>query len=78
MSYAVDCVVEKIRQARSTVQSTDRINEARILQHYTKALRAVQAAIDDEVERTAPETLCATELLGVYEVCSAACPFIHC
>jgi hypothetical protein len=42
--------------------------EATVLLHYTKALRALQAALDDETQRMTPETLCATELLGVYEV----------
>jgi hypothetical protein len=44
-----------------------------ILLHYTKALRALQAALDDETQRTIAETLCATELLGGFEErsCSA-------
>lgn len=40
------------------------------LKHYAKALKSLQEAIDDENLRMAPETLCAVELLGIFEVCT--------
>lgn len=69
LSHATDCVVAKIQHmmqipdCRSTAAG-----EAIVLLHYTKALRALQAALNDEKQRTTAETLCATELLGVFEV----------
>ncbi|KAF4339833.1 hypothetical protein FBEOM_6250 [Fusarium beomiforme] len=39
-----------------------------ILRHYTSALRATQEAIDHEAQRMAPETLCATLFLGIFEL----------
>lgn len=39
-----------------------------ILQHYTSALRALQEAIDNNVQRITAETLCAAELMGIFKV----------
>jgi len=38
------------------------------LAQYSKALRALQVALNDEAQRYTPETLCATQLLGMFEV----------
>ncbi|KAK4443459.1 hypothetical protein QBC34DRAFT_310890, partial [Podospora aff. communis PSN243] len=65
LTCATDCVVAK---RRAMVTDGD---EAEVLVRYSKALRALQVALDDdERERCAPETLCATLLLGVFELLS--------
>ncbi|CAK7244223.1 MAG: hypothetical protein STHCBS139747_005759 [Sporothrix thermara] len=42
--------------------------DASLLLLYNKALRAVQAALEDNDQRLTEETLCATELLAVFEL----------
>lgn len=69
LTCATDCVVAKRR-----TMLTGRIEgEALVLERYSKALRALQAALDDESQRCSPETLCAAQLLGVFEV-RLSCP----
>ncbi|KAH8738404.1 hypothetical protein BGZ61DRAFT_440000 [Ilyonectria robusta] len=65
LRYATDCVLAKLHQI---LQPPDGLGNERVLLHYTRALRAVQAALDDEKQRMTAETLCATELLGVFEL----------
>jgi hypothetical protein len=40
--------------------------------HYTKALKALQADLSDKNQWMKPETLCAAELLGAFEVLPTA------
>ena len=40
-----------------------------ILAYYVKAVKSLQLALDDVQHCLEPEVLCATQLLGVYEVC---------
>lgn len=72
LQYATDCVIAQLRQvalrARGT-PSTPFSKDATLLL-YHKALRAVQAALEDETQRLTEETLCATELLAVFELLS--------
>lgn len=69
LRYATDCVVAKLREiTQSSIQSSSN-SEASTLLHYNKALRALQEALDDQRQRLTPETLCATVLLGAFEVC---------
>lgn len=75
LSHATDCVVAKLQQMIQPLKYRPAAEvEANVLLHYTKALRALQVALDDETQRTTAETLCATELLGVFEVCISCCP----
>ncbi|KAK3370800.1 hypothetical protein B0T24DRAFT_300131 [Lasiosphaeria ovina] len=67
LTHATDCVVAKLRHMMVGQGG----GEADVLGHYTKALRALQVALDDEEQRFTPETLCATQLLAVYELLSA-------
>lgn len=66
--YATDCIIAKLRQVTQPLDSRTRKGEMIMLQHYSNALKALQIAIDDENERLTAETLCAAELLGVFEV----------
>ncbi|KAH6885437.1 hypothetical protein B0T10DRAFT_95609 [Thelonectria olida] len=68
LQYATDCVTAKLQQILRSPDSPSIDGENTILLHYTKALRALQAALEDETQRMAAETLCATELLAVFEV----------
>ncbi|EHK47301.1 hypothetical protein TRIATDRAFT_217905, partial [Trichoderma atroviride IMI 206040] len=67
VTHAVDCLATRLEQIMIHATLSGR-QEVIVLQHYTSALRATQEAIDNEAKRTAPETLCATELLGIFEV----------
>ncbi|KAK0707324.1 hypothetical protein B0H67DRAFT_587282 [Lasiosphaeris hirsuta] len=67
LTHATDCVVAKFRSLMG-LESPG--GESGVLVHYSKALRALQAALDDEEQRFTPETLCATQLLGVFELLS--------
>jgi hypothetical protein len=69
LSHATDCVVAKIRQMTAHPDRRHPNGEALVLMHYTKALRALQAALNNEAQRMKPETLCAAELLGAFEAC---------
>jgi hypothetical protein len=68
LTHATDCVVAKLRLMMLPVEYVSAASEATVLMHYSKALSALQASLNDEAQRMTPETLCATELLGIYEV----------
>ena len=69
LQYAADCVIAKLRQVLRPSDSSSPEGEHAILVQYTKALRSLHKALDDEAQRVTAETLCATELLGIFEVC---------
>lgn len=71
LSHATDCVIAKLRQIAGTPERKSAAAEAAVLIHYNKALRALQADLEDEVRCMMPETLCATVLLCVFEVFSS-------
>jgi hypothetical protein len=72
LSHATDCIVAKLQQVAHPPDSRLAIEgEATVLLHYTKALKALQAALNDETQAMTAETLCATELLGIFEVGAA-------
>ncbi|EHK25657.1 uncharacterized protein TRIVIDRAFT_198604 [Trichoderma virens Gv29-8] len=68
LTCAVDCLVARVRQItlKDDGFSEDRCLE--VLHLYDKALKALQEAINDDEERKTPETLCAAELLGFFEL----------
>lgn len=68
LRYATDCVVAKVRQVLRYRGGPFSDGKDTILLHYTKAIKALQAALEDETQSMAEETLCATELLAVFEV----------
>ncbi|KAH7133720.1 hypothetical protein EDB81DRAFT_859246 [Dactylonectria macrodidyma] len=68
LRYAADCVIAKLRHILRPLGSSSPEEEHAILVQYTKALRALHKALDDETQRVTAETLCATELLGIFEL----------
>ncbi|UKZ75064.1 hypothetical protein TrVFT333_002736 [Trichoderma virens FT-333] len=68
LTCAVDYLVARVRQItlKDDGFSEDRCLE--VLHLYDKALKALQEAINDDEERKTPETLCAAELLGFFEL----------
>ncbi|KAL7933150.1 hypothetical protein V8C35DRAFT_305066 [Trichoderma chlorosporum] len=69
ITHAANCLVARIEQMMALNACTGK-EELTILQHYTDALRSLQEALDDDAQRMAPETLCAAELLGLFELLS--------
>jgi hypothetical protein len=70
ITHATDCIIARLGHI---VHSGGRWNpegDMVALKHYAKALKSLQNAIDDESLRMMPETLCAVELLGIFEVYS--------
>lgn len=61
---ATDCVIARTQQ----VLSPDTKMEQGAIRTYVKALRSLQAALDDPTQRLQPEVLCAAEILALYEV----------
>ncbi|KAH8822050.1 hypothetical protein F5884DRAFT_110262 [Xylogone sp. PMI_703] len=68
LRHATDCVIAKLRQIMQSPDSRVANGEVTALLHYSKALKALRAAIADETQRVTPETLCAVVLLGIFEV----------
>jgi len=65
LTRATDCVLAK---RRSMLVERARDDQHRILVRYAEAVGALQVALDDEAQRSTPETLCAAQLLGIFEV----------
>ncbi|KAF4469969.1 hypothetical protein FALBO_3145 [Fusarium albosuccineum] len=68
LTFAIDCVVAKLRQMTEYAESGQTNGHVLVLSHYNKALRAIQAALSDKTQCMSPETLCAVELMGVFEM----------
>lgn len=68
ITYATDCLVARLKRLLETGSASSAAGDMAALKPYTKALRSLQEAIDDEDMRMTPETLCAAELLGLFEV----------
>ena len=64
---AIRCTASRVRL---WIRGETSVNAA-TLSLYTKALDSLQDAINDPIRRLMPETLCATELLAIYEVISS-------
>jgi hypothetical protein len=54
--------------AHSTLAPSRKTSDDLIMKDYGKALRSLQCAIDDEMNRYTAETLCAIGLLAIFEV----------
>ena len=66
---AARCVAQRVRRwMQGEVNAS-----AAVLSLYTKALKSLQAAINDPVLCQKAETLCATELMSIYEVRRPLC-----
>ena len=69
LTYAADCLIERLRWIVNVHGTTE--EECAVQLRYVKALKCLQAALDDAEECLTPETLCAAELLGILEVSCA-------
>ena len=61
----VDCT---LAQAQNVLSPHPAVSTTQVLQLYGKALRTLQAALQDSELRLQPEVLCATQILALYEV----------
>ncbi len=79
ITHAADCLIARLGQVVREGGSLSPTRDVAALKSYARALRAIQEAIDDENLRTVPETLCAVELLGLFEVRAASyyIPFLQ-
>lgn len=64
----MDCLAAPLRQITLIDDGFSAERNFEVLHLYGKALRALQESIDDEEARMTAETLCAAELLGLFEV----------
>ncbi|KAL7934125.1 hypothetical protein V8C35DRAFT_322224 [Trichoderma chlorosporum] len=67
LRHATDCVIAKLQYQSQRVEDRSPKGDVKALMHYQKALKALQQALLDEREWAKPETLCATQLLGIFE-----------
>ncbi|CAK7221127.1 hypothetical protein SBRCBS47491_004421 [Sporothrix bragantina] len=77
LRYATDCVTAQLRQLRlrsKGLPTSPPHGKDTPLLLYNKALRAIQAALEDDTQRLTEETLCATELLAVFELLNENVP----
>lgn len=65
LDNAVRCVVARVRQCLLKPYEPPTNN---ILKGYVKAISSLQTALNDEQQCLKSDVLCATELLGIYEV----------
>lgn len=69
---AARCVIAAFREIRDSHSSPDSKGSAS-LSLYTRALRSLQHALDDPTRSRSAETLCAAELLCIFEVSILRC-----
>ncbi|KAL7823753.1 hypothetical protein V8C26DRAFT_383739 [Trichoderma gracile] len=67
LRHATDCVIAKLQYESQPAEHRSAKSDVKALMHYQKALKALQQALLDEMEWAKPETLCATQLLGIFE-----------
>ncbi|KAM0461401.1 hypothetical protein ACHAPV_004105 [Trichoderma viride] len=67
LRHATDCVIAKLQYLSQPEENRSPKGDLKALMHYQKALQALQEALLDEREWAKPETLCATQLLGIFE-----------
>lgn len=67
LRHATDCVIAKLHYESQPVEHRSPKSDVKALMYYQKALKALQQALLDEREWAKPETLCATQLLGIFE-----------
>lgn len=68
LTCAVDCLVARVRQITLKDDGFSDDPDLEVYRLYDKALKALQEALNDVEEWRTPETLCAAELLGFFEV----------
>lgn len=70
LTYATDCVVARLEHIIRLGGKWCAYLDQASLPPYIKALQSLQEVLADEKRRMEPETLCAVELLGMFEVIS--------
>lgn len=70
LDSTIACLASALRDSRLPEHSR---SDVQTLTRYNQALRDLQSSLNDPEESLAAETLCATQLLGIYEVCSSQC-----
>lgn len=68
LSLAVDCIVVKLKQMIRNDSSESTSGQIIVLHRHTKALERVQHDLNDRNQWMSSETLCAIQLLGVFDV----------
>lgn len=71
LDSTIACLASALRDSRLPDSSRSHV---KTLSRYNQALRDLQSTLNDPEESLAAETLCATQLLGIYEVCSHQYP----
>lgn len=69
ITHATDCLIARLGHITQSGGKLSARRDLATLKAYAKALKSLQEAIDDERLRITPETLCAAEILGLFEVC---------
>lgn len=65
LDAAIRCVIVRVREwIGACVKPSQAATSL-----YTRALKSLQAAMDDPIQRMQSEVLCASQVLSVYEVC---------
>ncbi|PKK41206.1 hypothetical protein CI102_14650 [Trichoderma harzianum] len=72
LTCAVDCLAARVRQITLKDDGFSDDPDLEVYRLYDKALKALQEALNDVEEWKTPETLCAAELLGFFEVLTMA------
>ncbi|KAK6446470.1 hypothetical protein FP744_10002720 [Trichoderma asperellum] len=70
LSLAVDCIVAKLQQMITKIESTSA--QTIVLRQHTRLLECIQHDLDDRSQWMSSETLCAIQLLGLFDLISNA------
>lgn len=70
LTTATDCLLAKLRG----ILMPDKKNKATELRLHSLALSSLQSSLSDPCASVAPETLCASQLLGLHAVCRHLIP----
>ncbi|KAL5092742.1 hypothetical protein Trisim1_000480 [Trichoderma cf. simile WF8] len=77
LTCAVDCLAARVRQITLKDDGFSDDPDLEVYRLYDKALKALQEALNDLEEWKTPETLCAAELLGFFELLNGRAETAH-
>ncbi|KAL6829063.1 hypothetical protein J3E69DRAFT_364691 [Trichoderma sp. SZMC 28015] len=77
LTCAVDCLAARVRQITLKDDGFSDDPDLEVYRLYDKALKALQEALNDIEEWKTPETLCAAELLGFFELLNGRAETAH-
>ncbi|KAK0762572.1 hypothetical protein N5P37_005389, partial [Trichoderma harzianum] len=77
LTCAVDCLAARVRQITLKDDGFSDDPDLEVYRLYDKALKALQEALNDVEEWKTPETLCAAELLGFFELLNGRAETAH-